>query len=857
MRENVPCARACACLSLWRSAGNGGSSRTYPRGPWGTAFLLPHSLRVFLCKCSPRRFANTHPSLPPLLLRLCICRRGPTSRGLFLPHAPRFASRVSCGRRTCSRTFHGKYGEQEGARVMIAFEDLAVYFTWEEWQKMNNAQKILYRDVMLETYSSLFSLGSCITKPDLIIKLEQGAEPWMVEEYLNESLPGQCAHNGQGNQAESPGCCSHLWSELEVAMKRDDMNTTNQESQDKNLNQGVLKNSKTSAPNRVELRKTLNLSSSHIPKLFIKKGNYSGLKPEECNVCHNSCLPSGPDQLQAGETFDATKVPWDCLQFCEPLSQHHKIHNVKQPFEPIVQGKVFTEKMFCKSERVHMEDICNKSTVTVGETTQIQKAYHENSNLSMHQQTNTREKFYEYIRYVEPVIYQSHLVINQRLHIEKKPYTCKLCGKSFSSKSCHTTHHSTHIQENPNVCNECGETTYKKSDLITHQKIHTWKKPHECSECGKAFFQKSYLIAHQRIHTGEKPHECNDCGKAFGHKSDLIKHQRIHTGEKPYECNDCGKAFGRKSYLIRHQKIHTGEKPYECNDCGKAFGNKSHLISHQRIHTGEKPHICNDCEKAFGNKSQLITHQRIHTGEKPYKCNDCGKAFGQKSTLIIHQRIHTGEKPYECNHCGKAFGQKSALIKHQRIHTGEKPYECNDCGKAFVRKSQLRMHQSIHTGEKPYECNDCGKAFCNKSKLRMHQIIHTGEKPYACNDCGKAFCYKSYLVSHQRIHTGEKPYKCNDCGKAFGQKSTLIIHQRIHTGEKPYECSECGKAFLCKSTLIKHQRIHTRLKPYECNVCGKAFARKSQLRMHLKIHRGKKPYECNDLESLLPSLHII
>nr|XP_051697408.1 zinc finger protein 717 [Oryctolagus cuniculus] len=144
---------------------------------------------------------------------------------------------------------------------MITFEDLAVYFTWEEWQNMNQAQKILYRDVMLETYSSLFSLGHCMTKPDLILKLEQGAEPWMGKECLHHSLP--------------------------VAMKRDDLIRKNQKSQDKNLNQNVMKNNKTSTPKIIELRKTLHLSSNHIPKLSIKKRIYSGMKPEECNVCHN------------------------------------------------------------------------------------------------------------------------------------------------------------------------------------------------------------------------------------------------------------------------------------------------------------------------------------------------------------------------------------------------------------------------------------------------------------------------------------------------------------------------------------------------------------------------------------------
>uniref|UniRef100_A0A5F9CF93 KRAB domain-containing protein n=1 Tax=Oryctolagus cuniculus TaxID=9986 RepID=A0A5F9CF93_RABIT len=72
----------------------------------------------------------------------------------------------------------------------VPLQNLAVYFSWEEWQHMNKAQKILYRDVMLETYSSLFSLGHCITKPDLIFKLEQGEEPWMVDECLHQSLSG-------------------------------------------------------------------------------------------------------------------------------------------------------------------------------------------------------------------------------------------------------------------------------------------------------------------------------------------------------------------------------------------------------------------------------------------------------------------------------------------------------------------------------------------------------------------------------------------------------------------------------------------------------------------------------------------
>ncbi|XP_070225213.1 zinc finger protein 862 isoform X2 [Bos mutus] len=79
----------------------------------------------------------------------------------------------------------GQDPSEEGLleELPVVFEDVAVYFTREEWGALDKWQKELYRDVMQMNYELLASLGPAAAKPDLISKLERRAAPWIRDPH--------------------------------------------------------------------------------------------------------------------------------------------------------------------------------------------------------------------------------------------------------------------------------------------------------------------------------------------------------------------------------------------------------------------------------------------------------------------------------------------------------------------------------------------------------------------------------------------------------------------------------------------------------------------------------------------------
>lgn len=443
--------------------------------------------------------------------------------------------------------------------------------------------------------------------------------------------------------------------------------------------------------------------------------------------------------------------------------------------------------------------------------------------------------------------------------IDKKPWNCSVCQKSFMKFSQLTKHREEHQVEESMVDNNSTQN-YKNAK--------SEKSKYKCKVCQGMFPDKSLLVTHSCAgRPTPRIFKCKTCPKEFLYMCKLVQHEKIHVMDKPYKCDVCYCSFAHACHLGRHMMTHSASANTKCIVCSKVFKNSDQLQKHKLIHNGERVFKCDLCPQTFTDLSQLTTHLNGHADDQKVSFED-NTQYSQVETLATKSTTSLRPKAkkrsigisrklsfrscrakdlvVESSNRSKRHNIFKAIQKNLEMSSECQETERSVTNSGHVAKSNLK--------KTTFHCDICNKAFSTKEEFETHHKLHAMEErqEYVCKICHQYFFSSSLYELHVKDCHQEKKILPNAINGQYMPRPSLfekfdnlsspseMFHSDSNTQQSTFllnleensTLTNCGADPGTADFLLKTKSFDN----FKCLICNENFSSSFTLDLHLEKH---------------------